>query len=41
MRDHKPRAQLLSEISAHFRLHPPFKDIDSVLKQFYADLKEQ
>jgi hypothetical protein len=39
--DAKPTAQIVAELQAHYKLHPPFKTIDEVLKQFYEDLKQR
>jgi len=41
IRDAKPREQIVSEISAHYLLHPPFASVDAVLKQFFDDLKQR
>ena len=34
-------AEITAKIAAHFAAHPPFKDIDEVLHQFYEDLKQR
>jgi hypothetical protein len=41
IRDASPKGRILSSIAAHYRLHSPFVSIDSVLKQFYEDLKQR
>lgn len=41
IRDARPRDQIVSEISAHYKLHPPFASVESVLKQFFDDLKQR
>jgi hypothetical protein len=40
IRDARPPAQITADIAAHFGAHPPFANIDAVLKQFYEDLKQ-
>jgi hypothetical protein len=39
--DARPQERIVSEISAHFKLHPPFANVESTLKQFYDDLKQR
>lgn len=38
--DAKPQAQIASELSAHFKAHPPFKNLESVLNSFIDELRQ-
>jgi hypothetical protein len=41
IRDARPRDQIATEMAAHFALHAPFATVESVLKQFFDDLKQR
>jgi hypothetical protein len=41
IRDARPRDQIATEMTAHFALHAPFATVESVLKQFFDDLKQR
>lgn len=41
MKDQRSPAEVVAKIKEHFKKHPPFKDIDAVLHQFYQDLKQK
>jgi hypothetical protein len=41
MEDQASEAQIVAKITDHFGKHPPFKNIDAVLHQFYEDLRQR
>lgn len=41
MKDQASVAEIVARVSGHFAKHPPFKNIEAVLHQFYEDLKQK
>jgi hypothetical protein len=41
IRDARPANQIATDMAAHFALHAPFSTVESVLKQFFDDLKQR